>query len=536
MFGHRSLRFKLVGSFCFVAVVVIIVGLVSHSGIERESGYVHTLTAVQVPALLASSQMQVGLAQARLLMNSLSDLFYPEDKQKKFFEAITPWWDQFKAGYAAYDSLPRTPEEEKNWSELKETWAAYWKAWEGYVPLAQTYIAAQTPEAKLDGCDKIHAYAYANFVKLGLQLTGQLNAIRESNQKATMATGLEAAATARKTSLASSLLTAACVILALAIGIILSVILTRRLNRVASVTSAGATQMLAASGQVATAAQSVASGSQQQAAALEESSSSLEQLTAMTHRNGDNSKTVASLMDKSQRLINSAVAGAEEMNAAMQEIKVASGQTSKIIKTIDEIAFQTNLLALNAAVEAARAGEAGKGFAVVAEEVRNLAIRAADAARNTGDLIEDNVARVAGGVQIIERLKAALGEVTGSTSRITGLVHEVAAATDEQAKGIGNITAAMNQMNGVTQNNSANAQESASAAEELSSQSHSLQASVNDLLVVINGDTNQVPPAARSVSTAVRPALARPVALLKKGRPAARRAPVETDAGALEHF
>jgi methyl-accepting chemotaxis protein len=209
----------------------------------------------------------------------------------------------------------------------------------------------------------------------------------------------------------------------------------------------------------------------------------------MTRTNTEHSRTVATMMTQAVADVGNASRGTEAMDAAMKEIKAASDQTSKIIKTIDEIAFQTNLLALNAAVEAARAGEAGKGFAVVAEEVRNLAKRAADAAKTTGSLIEENVNRVTGGVQLVVTLKGALVEVETSSGKVAGLAANVAAASDEQSRGIDQINTAVTQMSQVTQQNAGNAEESASAAEELSAQAESLMESVRDLLTLVHGST-----------------------------------------------
>ncbi|HEY3296861.1 MAG TPA: Cache 3/Cache 2 fusion domain-containing protein [bacterium] len=254
--------------------------------------------------------------------------------------------------------------------------------------------------------------------------------------------------------------------------------------------------------QVSSSAQEVAQGSQEQAASIEETSSSLEELASMTRQNADNTKTVAHLMSEAKTLIDKAAKGTDTMDAAMKDIKSASDQTSKIIKTIDEIAFQTNLLALNAAVEAARAGEAGKGFAVVAEEVRNLAMRAAEAAKNTGSLIEENVNRVNGGVQIVDGLKTALGDVTTSSGKVANLVDEIAAASAEQSKGIEQINVAVTQMNSVTQRNSGNAEESASAAEEMSGQVESLIDLVDELTALVNGQDEQS--AKREVASADR--------------------------------
>lgn len=239
--------------------------------------------------------------------------------------------------------------------------------------------------------------------------------------------------------------------------------------------------------QLSSAAQDVAQGSQEQAASIEETSSSLEELSSMTKQNADNANVAAHLMSESQQFIDSSSQSIVAMDTAMKDIKGASDQTSKIVKTIDEISFQTNLLALNAAVEAARAGEAGKGFAVVAEEVRNLAMRAAEAAKNTSVLIEENVDRVNNGVAIVEGLKSALNEVTNSTAKVSGLVAEVAAASSEQSKGIDQINIAVTQMNSVTQKNASNSDESASAATEMSNHADELNQQIRTLLSIVNG-------------------------------------------------
>jgi methyl-accepting chemotaxis protein len=239
-------------------------------------------------------------------------------------------------------------------------------------------------------------------------------------------------------------------------------------------------QVSSASGQVSSASQSLAEGATEQAAGLEETSSSLEEMASMTKQNADNAQQANTLSSEARKTAGNGTEAMGRMNIAVNDIQKSSDETAKIIKVIDEIAFQTNLLALNAAVEAARAGEAGKGFAVVAEEVRNLALRSAEAAKNTTAMIDESVKNCKNGVDIAAEVGKTLGEIVESVSKTTDLVGEIAAASAEQSQGIDQINTAMAQMDKVTQQNAANAEESASASEELNAQSESLQSMVGE--------------------------------------------------------
>jgi len=260
---------------------------------------------------------------------------------------------------------------------------------------------------------------------------------------------------------------------------------TRPLNAVIQGLTDGAQQVSSASGQVSQASQQVARGSGEQASGIEESSSSLEEIASMTKQNASNAGEANGLMSEVGGLVNKGKESMDRLNVAIEEIKRSSDATSKIVKTIDEIAFQTNLLALNAAVEAARAGDVGKGFAVVAEEVRNLAQRASEAARNTATLIEGSVKNADQGVSVASETAKALNEVTTSVQKVSELISEIAAASKEQAQGIEQVATAVAQMNQVTQANAANAEESASASEELNAQVEQVNSMIRELIAIV---------------------------------------------------
>jgi methyl-accepting chemotaxis protein len=234
-------------------------------------------------------------------------------------------------------------------------------------------------------------------------------------------------------------------------------------------------QITTGASQVSDSSQSLSQGATEQASSLEEVSSSMHQMTARIRQNAE----IAGEADRlSREAKKEAEAGNQKMQAmtnAMSEISAAGRNISKIIKTIEEIAFQTNLLALNAAVEAARAGQHGKGFAVVAEEVRNLAARSAKAAQETAELIEGTVDKTGRGALIAEETAGALIGIVKGVGKVSDLIGEIAVAANEQGEGIGQITIGLSQIDQVTQRNTAGAEESAAAAEELSAQSEILR-------------------------------------------------------------
>jgi len=279
-------------------------------------------------------------------------------------------------------------------------------------------------------------------------------------------------------------------LVALALGIFLTISITRPINRVVEGLTDGSDQVASASGQVSTASQSLAEGASEQAAGIEETSSSIEEMSSMTKKNADNASQANTMMTDTSRVVEEANRAMKELTQSMSEISVASEETGKIIKTIDEIAFQTNLLALNAAVEAARAGEAGAGFAVVADEVRNLAMRAADAAKNTANLIEGTVKKIKNGSEIVSKTNEAFSKVATGAKKIGELVGEIAAASQEQSQGIEQINKAVAEMDKVVQKNAASAEESASASEEMNSQAEMMKGFVSELVAVVGGSRN----------------------------------------------
>ena len=252
--------------------------------------------------------------------------------------------------------------------------------------------------------------------------------------------------------------------------------------------------------QVSETAQNQAVGANKQAAGLEEASAALEEMASMTRTNAENAGAANKLSASARQDAQAGNEAMGRMTTAIDGIQKSSEETAKIIKVIDEIAFQTNLLALNAAVEAARAGESGKGFAVVAEEVRNLAMRSAEAAKDTSGMIEQSVKNAADGVNIAGEVAKALDEIVDGVDKVTNLVGEIAASSKEQSEGVDQVNNSISQIEKITQENAASSEESAAASRGVNSEVNRLQdlirgtdssngqAAVGAALVVENSD------------------------------------------------
>ncbi|GMU24964.1 MAG: hypothetical protein AMXMBFR13_50350 [Phycisphaerae bacterium] len=348
--------------------------------------------------------------------------------------------------------------------------------------------------------------AMVAFDPMATAISESIDAFRQQRAdklKGSMEVGLRQSAFLKTSALVAALIA---VLLSAATCWAITRSITRPINRVIAGLTDGAEQVTCASGQVASASQQLAEGASEQASSLEETSSALEEMSAMTRTNAANAKEANELAAQARSAADTGDKTMVQLNTAMSAINESSEKISKIIKVIEEIAFQTNLLALNAAVEAARAGEHGKGFAVVADEVRNLAQRAAGAARETTELIEGSVNNVRAGTSVASDVAKALGAIVSDVSRVSDLIQGISKASDEQAQGVEQVNTAVGQMDKVTQQNASAAEESASAAEELAAQAQAVKGMVGELIALVggkNGEANLAAsrPAARVAAT-----------------------------------
>ncbi len=291
--------------------------------------------------------------------------------------------------------------------------------------------------------------------------------------------------------------------------------ISRPLAAIAARLGTAAEALAGLSRAVTRSSQTVADGASSQAASLQETSAALEEVSGMTRRNAENSERAKTSASQTRAAADTGTVDMREMTAAMDAIKSASGNIGKIIKTIDEIAFQTNILALNAAVEAARAGEAGLGFAIVADEVRSLAQRSAQAARETAERIEDSIGKSVQGASISIKVAHSLDEILTRAREVDQIVGDIATASNEQSQGLTQVVTAVTQVDQVTQSNAASAEETAAATHEMNNEVAVLHDAVEELRTMVGGAAGHT--AARN-HIAPTPAPSRPLQPSKSPR------------------
>jgi methyl-accepting chemotaxis protein len=516
-----KLSTKLLGGFLCVALITLAVGYLGWRGVGQLTGYLNQVGKQSLPSVQNLLIIQKNIESVLTAQNALLNPNLTSEMRKQQFDLVAQARDIYQNAWNAYDALPKDGEVAKLWEQTKRI-VEVWKGENNkFFTLAKSLDKAETSKSNIfeamnqqlvEKCLPRQAEGHA--------LMGKLVAMNSDQAGQTLA---QADSESTRTKWLSGVGMGAGFGLALFLGTILSLSITRPIKRIINDLNEGADQVAAASSQVSSSSQVLARGSSEQAASLEETSSSLEEMASMTRQNASNASEANALMQETGKVVQEADRFMQELTTSMQDISQASGETAKIIKTIDEIAFQTNLLALNAAVEAARAGEAGAGFAVVADEVRNLAMRAAEAAKNTAALIEGTVDKVKGGTDLVAKTGEAFTQVTSSTGKVKDLVAEIAATSQEQAQGAEQISKAVALMDTVVQQNAANGEESASASEELYAQAEQMKGVVGGLVALVSGNNDRAPagsgPGRALPGTRPRPgaALARPHAARAAG-------------------
>lgn len=485
-FENISVGKKLIGGFLFVSLIIVMVGGLGFIRISANNKNFESMAQKDLEFLQASEELKIFALEHRRYEKDFFLNIGEKEKQIEYIKKFETVSSKTRILIKQIESItknnPHLSIDVKN--AITQAQRAYFKYREGFLELTKIVLSDDsiTPQ-KANGLMKPlkeNIYLFESNIEIVLQSSVDLI---HNEAKTVISDG-------KKSQTIIGVLSIIGVVISLVLGVTISLSVTRPIKEavvLANKMAQGdlthqikATQkneigqlMMSLGNMLANFSESIrasieasgmlAEGASEQAASLEETSSSLEEMSSMTKQNAQNADQANSLMTEASTTIGQAIQSMEKLTASMGEITQASDETSKIIKTIDEIAFQTNLLALNAAVEAARAGEAGAGFAVVADEVRNLAMRAAKAAKNTAVMIEGTVKKVADGSIVVEQTNQAFIKVASSVVKGSALVSEIAAASNEQAEGIEQITKAMSQIDIVTQQTAAGAEEMASS-------------------------------------------------------------------------
>jgi len=465
--------------FGILTFLTALVGITGFASVNLISTQIDRLLNKDMPGAIMMCNIKDGISQAYAYVERHIRTTDPE-AMREIEAKYVAIYNKNQALFDHYEKDINTSEDRQLFTNMQIMTKAY-----GTVRLKLFELSTHS--------DKADAIAYMNSTFLPeyrnyralVEDYVQYNIKQSENRGAMVSTGVKASSSF----IISGMILA--IVLAIIIGIVISKQTSRILRRAITTIDEGSSQVAAASAQVSSASSMLAEGASEQAASLEETSSSLEEMSSMTAHNAESAKQAKSLADEMRTAADDSSSQMQEMQQAMDAIKSSSAGISQIIKTIDEIAFQTNILALNAAVEAARAGEAGAGFAIVAEEVRNLAQRSANSAKETSVKIEGAVRNSEHGVVISSRVATSLSSIVNKARSMNHLVGEIATATEEQDKGISQLSIAVSQMDKVTQSNASNAEETASASEELNAHADTLKDTVGDLISLIQKSNKQ---------------------------------------------
>jgi methyl-accepting chemotaxis protein/methyl-accepting chemotaxis protein-1 (serine sensor receptor) len=477
-----------------LAGFTLVMGSVGMLSIGNVNSHIHELLDGPLPGIYTLGVLEADANEQKFAM--LAHIAADSPAQKAILEnTVAELENKFQVEMKAYEKTIQTAKGHAQFERLGPAQANVMHQWNAILPLSRGRKFSEAM-AIWNGDTTAVLRQRADIFKEMLDLRKEF--------------GDEQAAAALSRGASAQFWSVLVLVLALGAGSGLAIILVRGINgvltRAVTELSEGAEQVSSAAGQVSASSQSLAQGASEQAASLQETSASGEELASMTRKNAENSQQAAVVMTTVSGRVTDANQTLAGMLKSMQEIGESSNKISRIIKVIDEIAFQTNILALNAAVEAARAGEAGMGFAVVAEEVRNLAQRSAQAAKDTALLIEDSIQKSGEGSRKLGEVAVSIQAITEGATQVRTLVDEVDASSREQAKGIGQISKAIAQMDTVTQQTAANAEESASASEELNAQSQALMAVVDQLSTLVGAQSRHVAVVRKTKSVRQQPA------------------------------
>jgi methyl-accepting chemotaxis protein-1 (serine sensor receptor) len=531
----------------FLAALLAIIGVLGLTGMSRANDADHETFANQMPSAVDIGNAELYAARERLALDRAAFLYgTPEvpatiERARLMRSTSDAWWKK-------YSELPRDAEEDREAQDVSAKRETLHQSMDAFAA-----IVAGTDQSKIVGAAKdlqakYNELAVADDALRKLQFTQAQQGFDAAQSTFVMfrAIGIGAVIAGLLAALFSYLTLSRAIGRPLAealghfdaiaagdlrrpvvvasrdeMGQLLDGIarMQRSLTETVRSVRGGSESIATATRQIAAGNLDLSSRTEEQASALQETASSMDQLTGTVKQNADNARQASSLAANASEIANKGSAVVGQVVGTMGDINQSSNKIADIISIIEGIAFQTNILALNAAVEAARAGEQGRGFAVVAGEVRNLAQRSSAAAKEIKELIDNSVERVRSGSALVDQAGRTMTEIIGAVQRVTDIMGEIAAASEEQSSGIEQVARAVTQMDEVTQQNAALVEEAAAAAQSLEDQAGKLRTAVAVFQVEESGYTAlAVQPVRR---TAPKPTVARKAAAAGRGRASA---------------
>ncbi|WP_413290732.1 methyl-accepting chemotaxis protein [Bdellovibrio sp. HCB337] len=526
----KGIRGRLLFAAVLPVIGFVILGMSSYKGINKLIDLLSVANDQVIPTYDVIGEMRQ--ARNKYSYQVLNAIAAGQDAElrKSRIDQARSGMNEFRKAQEIYDPIPRTPEEDVSYQEVRPLLPEFYKAMEDILVLVESGDPQKFVEAEklLNG----------RLVEVGSKVrkwNGDVHKIYGEMAKQGVKDAQETKASVTNFLLFVTLFSA------FAIFGVLLWIAARITNSVGSIsdrlTVAGA-QVSTAVEQLNEAGNSLSQSSTEAAASLEETVASLEELSSMVQMNSDNAKQAATLSLTSKEAAERGEAEIQMLIKSMSNISTSSKKIEEIISVIDDIAFQTNLLALNAAVEAARAGEQGKGFAVVADAVRTLAQKSADAAKDITSLIKQSVSQVEEGSRFADQSGAVLNNITNSVKKVSDLNAEIAAASTEQSSGIQQISKAMNQLDQAAQSNAASSEEIAATSGEIAGLAVTAQNLTVELNAVILGGNNTTKPSEvptssvnkTTVKKGFTPTEEKKTSNVVSFKAAAKKAPVKTEA------
>ncbi|MCX7820116.1 MAG: methyl-accepting chemotaxis protein [Brevinematales bacterium] len=489
MFKNISLRFKLLGGFLMIAFIGLIIGAIGYYSLREAKKDFEVLYKESIPSITYIEIVMVRFERVKTAMRSAANPLIEIEDLKRQKERILTARSEYKDALEKYDQIPRTKEEDKIYSELKGLI-------EKNISLNNKLIELIEKMSTVD--EKTRFQMAKNFTTI--VFSGEFR----TNNDQLIAKATELVEYIKKyygeelpkKSIAHIKGTMIIMIIVILVGFIISILLgfiignsiSKNLIKASEALTNSSNQLESASSQVASASQELSSGASELASSVEEITSSMEELQSIIESNTKSVNEAEILMKETNESAKLSSKQTEDLAQAMDLINENSKKIVKINKVIDDIAFQTSILALNAAVEAARAGEAGRGFAVVAEQVKSLAQKSAEAAKETTELIEHIVESIEKGRDKVGIVNESSNKVNELASKVNILLDEITRAFKEQSKGATQVTKAILQVNTVVQQTAASSEETASSGEELLTQVEQLREVIINLNTIVKGE------------------------------------------------